>query len=77
MSHVLGSLGATNILASGALSKKDKGKGKMTEPEQPSKEKVLEQMSVQLARDLEARFAQEDQIITKQVKRDSEIVKPT
>nr|GEU75794.1 hypothetical protein [Tanacetum cinerariifolium] len=71
MSHVLGTLGAANILASGGLSvatpttrvtrssrgvvigssslisanipsisKKDKGKGKMTEPEQPSKEKV-------------------------------------
>nr|GEU29556.1 hypothetical protein [Tanacetum cinerariifolium] len=38
-----------------SISKKDKGKGKMTEPEQPSKEKVLEQMSAQLARDLEAK----------------------
>nr|GEU37219.1 hypothetical protein [Tanacetum cinerariifolium] len=34
--------------------------GKMTEPEQPSKEKVLEQMSVQLARHLEAKFTQEE-----------------
>nr|GEW11809.1 hypothetical protein [Tanacetum cinerariifolium] len=40
--------------------KKDKGKRKMTEPKQPSKEKVLEQMSVQLARDLEVKFAQEE-----------------
>nr|GEW16765.1 retrovirus-related Pol polyprotein from transposon TNT 1-94 [Tanacetum cinerariifolium] len=56
-----------------SISKKDKGKGKMTEPEQPSKEKVLEQMSVQLARDLEAKFAQEDQIIREQAERDSEI----
>nr|GEW99647.1 zinc finger, CCHC-type, retrotransposon Gag domain protein [Tanacetum cinerariifolium] len=55
MANVLGTLGAANILANRGLSKKDKGKGKMTEPEQPSKEKVLEQMSVQLARDLEAR----------------------
>nr|GFD49237.1 hypothetical protein [Tanacetum cinerariifolium] len=39
-----------------SINKKGKGKGKMTEPEQPSKEKVLEQMSVQLARDLEAKF---------------------
>nr|GEX57700.1 reverse transcriptase domain-containing protein [Tanacetum cinerariifolium] len=38
-----------------SISKKDKEKGKMTEPEQPSKEKVLEQMSAQLARDLEAK----------------------
>nr|GFA10264.1 hypothetical protein [Tanacetum cinerariifolium] len=71
MSHVLGTLGAANILASGGLSvatpttrvtrslrgvvivsssliyanipsisKEDKGKGKMTEPKQPSKEKI-------------------------------------
>nr|GEU72422.1 hypothetical protein [Tanacetum cinerariifolium] len=45
----------------------------MTKPEQPSKEKVLEQMSAQLARDLEAKFTQEDQIIKEQAKRDSEI----
>nr|GEV11565.1 probable acyl-activating enzyme 6 [Tanacetum cinerariifolium] len=38
-----------------SISNKDKEKGKMTEPEQPSKEKVLEQMSAQLARDLEAK----------------------
>nr|GEV44408.1 reverse transcriptase domain-containing protein [Tanacetum cinerariifolium] len=99
MSHVLGSLGPANILASGGLSgsfpsaaifttasvatpttrvtissrrvvigssslksvnipsisKKDKEKGKMTEPEQSSKEDVLELMSIQLARDLEAK----------------------
>nr|GEV28548.1 hypothetical protein [Tanacetum cinerariifolium] len=58
-----------------SISKKDKGKGKMTEPKQPSKEKVLEQMSAQLASDLEAKFAQEDQIIREQDKRDSEIAK--
>nr|GEV77446.1 hypothetical protein [Tanacetum cinerariifolium] len=63
---------SANILS---ISKKDKGKGKMTEPEQPSKEKVLEQMSVQLARDLEAKFAQEDQIIREQAERDSEIAR--
>nr|GEZ24747.1 hypothetical protein [Tanacetum cinerariifolium] len=75
MANVLGTLGAANILASGGLTKKDKGKGKMTEPEQPSKEKVLEQMSVQLARDLEAKFAQEDKIIKEQAKRDFEITR--
>nr|GEZ48052.1 uncharacterized mitochondrial protein AtMg00810-like [Tanacetum cinerariifolium] len=41
----------------------------------PSKEKVLEQMSVQLARDLEAKFAQEDQIIKEQAERDFKIAK--
>nr|GEY90816.1 hypothetical protein [Tanacetum cinerariifolium] len=39
-----------------SISKKDKEKGKMTKHEQPSKEKVLEQMSAQLARDVEAKF---------------------
>nr|GEV30054.1 hypothetical protein [Tanacetum cinerariifolium] len=58
-----------------SISKKDKGKGKMTEPKQPSKKKVLEQMSVQLARDLEAKFSQEDQIISEQAGRDSEIAR--
>nr|GEY30025.1 hypothetical protein [Tanacetum cinerariifolium] len=56
-----------------SISKKNKGKGKMTEPEQPSKDKVLEQLSVQLAKDLEAKFAQEDLIIREQAKRDYEI----
>nr|GEU66629.1 hypothetical protein [Tanacetum cinerariifolium] len=58
-----------------SISKKDKGKWKMTEPKQHSKEKVLEQLSVQLARDLEAKFAQDDQIIKEQAKRDSEIAR--
>nr|GEW79329.1 hypothetical protein [Tanacetum cinerariifolium] len=56
-----------------SISKKDKEKRKMTKPEQPSKEKFLEQMSAQLARDLEAKFAQKDQIIREQDERDSEI----
>ncbi|GJR98614.1 hypothetical protein Tco_0270788 [Tanacetum coccineum] len=58
-----------------SISKEDKGKGIMTEPKQPSKEKVLEQMSAQLAKELEAKFAQEDQIIREQAERDSEITK--
>nr|GFA86998.1 hypothetical protein [Tanacetum cinerariifolium] len=58
-----------------SISKEDKGKRKMTEPEQPNKEKVLEQLSVQLARDLEAKFAHEDQIIREQAKRDSKIAR--
>nr|GEY25238.1 hypothetical protein [Tanacetum cinerariifolium] len=58
-----------------SISKKDKGKGKMTKPEQPSKEKVLEQLLIQLARDLEAKFAQKDQIIREQAERDSKIAR--
>nr|GFC81208.1 hypothetical protein [Tanacetum cinerariifolium] len=63
---------SVNILS---INKKDKGKGKMTKPEQPSKEEVLEQMSIQLARDLKPKFAQEDQIIREQAERDSKIVR--
>nr|GEV32560.1 hypothetical protein [Tanacetum cinerariifolium] len=58
-----------------SISKKDKGKEKMIEPKQPSKEEVLEQMSIQLARDLEAKFAQEDLIIREQAKRYAEIAR--
>nr|GEW43947.1 copia protein [Tanacetum cinerariifolium] len=58
-----------------STSKKDKRKRKMTKPKQPSKEKVLEQMSAQLARDLEAKFTKEDQIIREQAERDSEIAR--
>nr|GEW92985.1 putative ribonuclease H-like domain-containing protein [Tanacetum cinerariifolium] len=55
--------------------RRTKEKREMTEPKQPSKEKVLEQISVQLARDLEAKFDQEDQIIREQAERDSEIAR--
>nr|GEW98240.1 putative ribonuclease H-like domain-containing protein [Tanacetum cinerariifolium] len=58
-----------------SISKKDKGKGKITKPEHPSTKKVLEQLNVQLARDLEAKFAQEDLIIREQAKRGSEIAR--
>nr|GFA19505.1 hypothetical protein [Tanacetum cinerariifolium] len=58
-----------------SISKNDKGKWKMTEPEQHSKEKFLEQIDVQLDRDLEAKFSQEDQIIREQAERDYEIAR--
>ncbi|GKB60069.1 hypothetical protein Tco_0916255, partial [Tanacetum coccineum] len=57
-----------------SISKKDKGKGIMTEPKKPSKEKVLDQMSAQLAKELEEEFALEDQRIREQAERDSEII---
>nr|GEU60687.1 retrovirus-related Pol polyprotein from transposon TNT 1-94 [Tanacetum cinerariifolium] len=70
-------IGSSSLISANipSISKKDKGKGKITEPEQPSKEKVLEQMSVQLARDLEAKFSQEDLIIREQAKRESKIAR--
>nr|GEV16216.1 putative zinc finger, CCHC-type [Tanacetum cinerariifolium] len=80
MSHVLSYLGAINILASGGLrsvfiTTSLSVATVSTEPEQPSTKKVLEQLSVQLARDLEAKFDQEDLIIREQAKRDSEIAR--
>nr|GEW80953.1 hypothetical protein [Tanacetum cinerariifolium] len=54
-----------------SISKKDKGKRKMTEPEQHSKEKVREQMSAQLARDLEAK---ELKMMIAELDRSNEIV---
>nr|GFA70436.1 synaptobrevin, longin-like domain protein [Tanacetum cinerariifolium] len=54
-----------------SISKKDKGKGKMREPEQPSKEKVLKQISAQLARDLKAK---ELEMMIAELDRSNEIV---
>nr|GEV61607.1 hypothetical protein [Tanacetum cinerariifolium] len=70
-------IGSSSLISNNipSISKKDKRKGKMTEPKQPSKEKVLEQISVQLARDLKAKFAQEDQIIREQAERDFDIAR--
>ncbi|GJS46420.1 uncharacterized mitochondrial protein-like protein [Tanacetum coccineum] len=58
-----------------SISKKDKGKGIMTEPEKASKEKVLDQMSTQLAKELEEEFAPDDQRIREQAERVSEIAR--
>ncbi|GJV22087.1 hypothetical protein Tco_1371107 [Tanacetum coccineum] len=57
--------------------KEDKRKGKeiMTEPEKPAKAKVQEQMSLQLARELQEEFIHEDQSIREQIERDAEIVR--
>ncbi|GJS53847.1 hypothetical protein Tco_0627209 [Tanacetum coccineum] len=55
--------------------KEDKRKGKeiMTELEKPAKAKVQEQMSLQLARELQEEFVHEDQSIREQIERDAEI----
>ncbi|GJY67768.1 hypothetical protein Tco_0470750 [Tanacetum coccineum] len=51
------------------------GKEIMTEPEKPAKAKVQEQMSLQLARELQEEFVHEDQSIREQIERDAEIVR--
>ncbi|GJZ99274.1 hypothetical protein Tco_0671825 [Tanacetum coccineum] len=57
--------------------KEDKKKGKeiMTESEKPTKAKVQEQISLQLARELQEEFVHEDQSIREQIKRDAEIAR--
>ncbi|GJW58337.1 hypothetical protein Tco_0105068 [Tanacetum coccineum] len=57
--------------------KEDNKKGKeiMTEPEEPAKAKVQEQMSLQLARELQEEFVHEDQSIREEIKRDAEIAR--
>ncbi|GKF39091.1 hypothetical protein Tco_0119152 [Tanacetum coccineum] len=47
----------------------------MTEPEKPAKAKVQEQMSLQLARELQEEFVHEDQSIREQIERDAEIAR--
>ncbi|GJX56424.1 reverse transcriptase domain-containing protein [Tanacetum coccineum] len=54
---------------------KRKGKEIMIEPEKPAKAKVQEQMSLQLARELQEEFVHEDQSIREQIERDAEIVR--
>ncbi|GJR77652.1 hypothetical protein Tco_0090017 [Tanacetum coccineum] len=57
--------------------KEDKRKGKeiMTESQKPTKAKVQEQMSLQLARELQEEFVHEDQSIREQIERDAEIAR--
>ncbi|GJT93939.1 hypothetical protein Tco_1082784 [Tanacetum coccineum] len=58
-----------------SISKEDKGKGIMIEPAKPTKQKVQEQMSEQLAREIEEEFAQENQRLREQAARDAEIAR--
>ncbi|GJZ73348.1 hypothetical protein Tco_0637494 [Tanacetum coccineum] len=60
-----------------SFGKEDKRKGKeiMIEPEKPDKAKIQEQMSLQLAKELQEEFVHEDQSIREQVARDAEIAR--
>ncbi|GJT36670.1 hypothetical protein Tco_0927089 [Tanacetum coccineum] len=51
------------------------GKEIMTEPKKPAKAKVQEQMSLQLAIELQEEFVYEDQSIREQIERDAEIAR--
>nr|GEU63851.1 hypothetical protein [Tanacetum cinerariifolium] len=54
---------------------KDKGKEKVIETEVPKKRKLQEQIDAQVAREMEEEFARENQRLSKQLVRDSEIVR--
>nr|GEW16978.1 hypothetical protein [Tanacetum cinerariifolium] len=54
---------------------KDKGKEKMIETEVPKKRKLQEQINAQVAREMEEEFARENQRLSEQLARDSEIAR--
>nr|GEW49401.1 hypothetical protein [Tanacetum cinerariifolium] len=57
------------------ISAKDKEKEKVTETEVPKKKKLQEQIDAQVAREMEDEFARENQRLSEQVARDSEIAR--
>nr|GEW37136.1 hypothetical protein [Tanacetum cinerariifolium] len=57
------------------ISAKDKGKEKVTETEVPKKKKLQEQIDTQVAREMEEEFARENQRLSEQATRDSEIAR--
>nr|GEY57004.1 hypothetical protein [Tanacetum cinerariifolium] len=54
---------------------KDKGKEKVVESEVPKKRKLQEQMDAQVAREIEEEYARENQRLSEQLARDSEIAR--
>nr|GEY90148.1 hypothetical protein [Tanacetum cinerariifolium] len=54
---------------------KDKGKEKVIETEVPKKKKLQEQIDAQVAREMEEEFARENQWLSEQLARDSEIAR--
>nr|GEZ23294.1 hypothetical protein [Tanacetum cinerariifolium] len=87
MVNVLSSMGAVNILSSegaaASVSPADvlpaagsyKGKEKLIETEVPKKRKLQEQRDAQVAREMEEEFARENQRLSEQLVRDSEIAR--
>nr|GEX64606.1 hypothetical protein [Tanacetum cinerariifolium] len=57
------------------ISAKDKGKEKVTETKVPKKKKLQEQIDAQVAREMEEEFARENQRLSEQAARDSEIAR--
>nr|GEX82020.1 hypothetical protein [Tanacetum cinerariifolium] len=57
------------------ISAKEKGKEKVTETEVPKKKKLQEQIDAQVAREIEEEFVRENQRLSEQATRDSEIAR--
>nr|GEY04226.1 hypothetical protein [Tanacetum cinerariifolium] len=68
----IGSLGPMRIPI---ISAKDKGKEEVTETEVPKKNKLQEQIDAQVAREIKEDFARENQRLSEQAARDSEIAR--
>nr|GFC89435.1 hypothetical protein [Tanacetum cinerariifolium] len=77
VSNVSGSFPTVSAqhIRSPIIGAKDKGKQKVVEYEVPKKRKLQEQIDAQVAREMEEEFARENQRVSEQLARDSEIAR--
>nr|GEV41553.1 hypothetical protein [Tanacetum cinerariifolium] len=68
-------IGSSQPMRSPIIRAKDKGKEKVVESEVPKKRKLQEQIDAQVAREMEEEFARENQRVSEQLARDSEIAR--
>nr|GEX62681.1 hypothetical protein [Tanacetum cinerariifolium] len=68
-------IGSSKPIRIPIISAKDKGKEKVIDTEMPKKRKLQEQIDAHVAREMEEEFARENQRLSEQVARDSEIAR--
>nr|GEV75212.1 hypothetical protein [Tanacetum cinerariifolium] len=68
-------IGSSQPIRIPIIGAKDKGKEKMIKTEVPKKRKLQEQIDAQVAREMEEEFARENQRLSEQLARDSEIAR--
>nr|GEW33465.1 retrovirus-related Pol polyprotein from transposon TNT 1-94 [Tanacetum cinerariifolium] len=68
-------IGSSQHMRSPIIGAKDKGKEKVVESKVPNKRKLQEQIDAQVAREIEEEFARENQRLSEQLARDSEIAR--
>nr|GEW53634.1 hypothetical protein [Tanacetum cinerariifolium] len=68
-------IGSSQPMRSPIIGAKDKGKEKVVESEVPKKRKLQERIDAQVAREMEEEFARENQRLSEQLTRDSEIAR--